>query len=229
MEQRTVWIIGTEPETICTALMSMPDLRVSRFGVVSEAPGAGLASENRPALIVLDARKEADGVKQGVELALAIGAPLLVLVSDYGAAERALLLRADDVVVAPWRPEELRLRARKLLGTSASAVLRAGRLVISLDTREVRRWQQNIPLTSLEFDLLDYLVRSAGGAVTYDELLDNVWGYEHEGGTRELVRNAIKRLRRKLGDSVIRPRYVGTVRGVGYRWLSPPASAPRPE
>jgi len=207
--------------------MPIADLRLSTFTSVPEALGAPVTHESRPAVIVLDGCEAISAVEQGVELRRMIGAPLLALVSHYEAAERALLLGADDVVVAPWAPAELRMRMRKLLRRPTPAVLRAGDLAISLGTRHVRCWAENIPLTPLEFDLLAHLVRSADRVVTYDELLDNVWGYDHEAGTRELVKSGVKRLRRKLGDSAAEPRYIGTVRGAGYRWLSPPASARR--
>ena len=115
MEQWTFWIISAGTEDICAALMPIADLRLSTFTSVPEALGAPVTYESRPAVIVLDGCEAISAVEQGVELGHMIGAPLLALVSHYEAAERALLLGADDVVVAPWAPAELRMRVRKLL------------------------------------------------------------------------------------------------------------------
>ncbi len=142
----------------------------------------------------------------------------LAVVSSYEAAEQVLDAGYDDVVVAPYDPRELRLRVRKLLRAVGRTTIRAGSLVISPMARQVRRWREEIELTRLEFDLLLYLVQNAGRAVGYDELLAHVWGYDCVEGSRETVKACVRRLRWKIEPDPSRPRYLVTVRGVGYRW-----------
>ena len=168
---------------------------------------------------------ESEAVARVPELCRAWLTSVLALAPDYETAERCLLAGAGDVVVAPWTPAEVRLRARRLLHIPAGP-LRAGDLVLNLATREVRTWQEQVCLTSLEYDLLTYLLRNADRVVKFDELLDAVWGYPPEAGDPAQVRNGVKRLRKKLGDDVSAPRYIATVRGVGYRWVAPLSPAP---
>lgn len=91
-------------------------------------------------------------------------------------------------------------------------------LTLDPDRREVGCGGQMVSLTPLEFDLLAYLMQRPGRAVTFDELLDRVWGYPPGAGEPAQVRNAVRRLREKLGDDANAPCYIASVRGKGYRW-----------
>jgi DNA-binding response OmpR family regulator len=143
--------------------------------------------------------------------------PLLAVVSNYEEAWLALQLGCEEVVVRPFGPEELKLRAHKMLGLVGSDRLIVGELFIDLRAREVRRGGEELHLTKLEFDLLAYLARNAGKVVRYDELLEKVWGYGYSEGNYDLIRTCIKRLRKKIEDKPRKPRHIMTVRGVGYR------------
>jgi two-component system alkaline phosphatase synthesis response regulator PhoP len=94
----------------------------------------------------------------------------------------------------------------------------SGDLVIDLARRAITRQGRPVSLSKLEFDLLAHLVQQRCRVTPCDELLDQVWGYPPDNGDPVQVRNAVRRLRKKLGDDAGCPRYVVTVRGVGYRW-----------
>ncbi len=94
----------------------------------------------------------------------------------------------------------------------------SGDLVIDLARREVTCQGRRALLSRLEFDLLAYLIQHRCRVAPCDELLKQVWGYPPDKGDPVQVRNAVRRLRKKLEDDASCPRYVVGVRGVGYRW-----------
>jgi DNA-binding response OmpR family regulator len=191
------------------------------FAGLAQLPSPGRVRRGEyPDLLVLDVTAEPEAVARIAGLRRTWLAPALGLAPDCETAEHCLVAGADDVVVAPWTPAEVWLRAHRLLRIPAG-LLRVGDLALNLATREVRTWQEQVDLTSLEYDLLTYLLRNADRVVTFDELLDEVWGYPPGAGDSAQVRNAVRRLRAKLGDDANAPRYIATVRSVGYRWVAP--------
>jgi two-component system KDP operon response regulator KdpE len=107
------------------------------------------------------------------------------------------------------------------LAKTEAATVAVGPLVIDVASRQVTLSGQPILLTSREFALLACLARNVGRVVTFDQLLNEAWGYESQIGTPAQVRLYITRLRRKLGDDPDSPGYIVTERGVGYRLRSP--------
>jgi DNA-binding response OmpR family regulator len=101
-----------------------------------------------------------------------------------------------------------------------SAVCRVGPLEIDTLAREARLEGALLPLTRLEFDLLETLARHAGQALSREQLLDQVWSYDYYGDARA-VDSAVKRLRAKLRQAGCDPGVIATVRGVGYRLERP--------
>jgi DNA-binding response OmpR family regulator len=140
-----------------------------------------------------------------------------------------LSVGADDYVTKPFSPRELVARVRAMLrrprGVSAfsadSATVMSppraiGDLRINIDSREVHLGDVPIMLTRTEFDVLAALSSSPGRVLTRRQLLEAAWG-EAWVGNNNLVDVHVGHLRRKLGDNPGSPRYVTTVRGVGYR------------
>jgi len=149
--------------------------------------------------------------------------PVILLTARSGLDERieGLNLGADDYLAKPFFVEELvaRLHAvvRRASGTEQS-VLRAGDLSVNLLTREVRRGDAPLALTSREFNLLEYLMRAPGRVLTRTQIIEHVWGYHFDPSTN-LVDVHIQRLRKKLAPKDPN-RYIETLRGVGYRFVA---------
>ena len=126
---------------------------------------------------------------------------------------------ADDYVVKPFKPKELvaRIHARlRRLEETANEVLTIGDLVVDVGAHSVSRNGTQIPVTPLEFDLLTALASRPGYAFSREQLLADVWGYQHAGDTR-LVNVHVQRLRGKVELDPENPEVIVTVRGVGYR------------
>ncbi len=123
----------------------------------------------------------------------------------------------DDYVVKPFSPKELMMRCSAILKRTnniSGDVFECGDLRVDLAGRIVYVGQNRIELTPKEYDLLFYLVKNKGIALTREKLISNVWGYDFFGDDRTLDTH-IKLLRKNLGDAAS---HIVTLRGVGYRF-----------
>jgi DNA-binding response OmpR family regulator len=211
------------------------------FTVVTAADGpAALDAVERhhPALVVLDLMlPELDGraVIRAVRRDEKAGSiPIIVLSARGTTLDRIAGLEdgADDYLPKPFSPGELVLRVKAILrrgatsGTAPSAAAGAqppadrlahGDLVLDRARHEVTVAGRHVPLTPVEFRLLAVLLEADGRVLTRDRLLDAVYGDEESEVLDRTIDVHVGRLRDKLGDDADRPRYVATVRGVGYR------------
>jgi two-component system alkaline phosphatase synthesis response regulator PhoP len=205
------------------------------FSVVTAAdgPGALEAIENHaPAMVVLDLMlPELDGraVIRAVRRDEEAGrTPILVLSARSSTIDRIAGLEdgADDYLPKPFSPAELVLRVKSILRRSATPqpttdrpqpVIRHGDLTIDPARHEVRRGDAVIDLTRVEFKLLSAILAADGRVLSRDQLLDAVYGHESAEILDRTIDVHIRRLRDKLDDDPDAPRYVQTVRGVGYR------------
>lgn len=181
--------------------------------------------ENQPDLVLLDLMLPGIG---GVEVCRAIraesGVPIVMLTAKSDTADivRGLESGADDYVIKPFKPAELvaRLRARLRKEDYGDVTLQIGPtrdpVTIDISGHVVRRGEELLPLTPLEFDLLVALARKPGHVFTRELLLEQVWGYRHPADTR-LVNVHVQRLRAKVERDPEDPDVVVTVRGVGYK------------
>lgn len=146
--------------------------------------------------------------------------PVILLTARSGLDERVegLNLGADDYLPKPFFMEELIARiiavSRRSSGEQLS-VIHHGGLALNLISREVRRGDESLELTSREFNLLELLMRSPGRVYSRTQLLEHVWGYDFDPQTN-VVDVYIRRLRSKI-DPPEGPSSIETVRGVGYR------------
>ena len=207
------------------------------FTVVTAADGPAALEAietHQPALVVLDLMlPELDGraviraVRRDEEAA---HTPILVLSARSSTIDRIAGLEdgADDYLPKPFSPAELVLRVKSILRRAAPAgvetatgavqpVLRHGDLTIDPSRHEVRRGGEAIDLTRVEFRLLSAILGADGRVLSRDQLLDAVYGQDAAEVLDRTIDVHIRRLRDKLDDDPDAPRYVQTVRGVGYR------------
>jgi DNA-binding response OmpR family regulator len=204
------------------------------FSVVTAADGPAALDaieRHRPALVILDLMlPELDGraviraVRRDDEAA---ATPILIVSARGSTVDRIAGLEdgADDYLAKPFSLAELVLRVKSILRRTAAATadtvarpaLTLADLVVDIDRHEVIRGGTAIPLTRVEFRLLTSLVEAGGRVLSRDQLLDAIYGQDQSEVLDRTVDVHIGRLRDKLGDDAERPRYVATVRGVGYR------------
>ncbi len=144
------------------------------------------------------------------------GVPVIFLTARTAEMDRVggLEAGADDYVVKPFSVMELQARVKAVLRRTAGKegrILRCEELEIDRAAREVRKNGVDVELTYKEFELLCLLVAHRGEAMTREEILRRVWGYDYTGETRTVDMH-VKTLRQKLGEDL-----VTTVRGVGYK------------
>ena len=191
----------------------------------AEPGGVSRLIETRhPALAVLDlVLPGADGIELMRTLPALADIPV-IFVSAYGRGEtiaRALEEGAADYIVKPFSPAELVARVGVALNRRAApGPFVLGDLAIDRTTRRVTIAGSPVRLTAIEYKILHTLSLDAGGATTYETLQRRVWG-DRGGANPEAVRNAIRKLRRKLGDDARNPKYILSERGLGYRMPGP--------
>lgn len=175
-----------------------------------------------PDLVLLDVMLPGiDGIDVCARIRETSGVPIIMLTarSDTGDVVKGLESGADDYVVKPFNPKELvariRTRLRPANDTQATTIT-IGDVTIDVPGHEVRRGDEKIMLTPLEFQLLLALALKPQQVFTREMLLEQVWGYHYKADTR-LVNVHVQRLRAKVERDPDRPVIVETVRGVGYR------------
>jgi DNA-binding response OmpR family regulator len=204
-------------------------LRHAGFEVIVTSDGeSALASArgSKPDLIVLDLGLPGrDGLDVTRELRRSSNVPIVMLTARGDEADRivGLELGADDYVVKPFSPKELVARVRAVLRRTESArvdgaeVIRVADVEIDRTRMRVSVGGHPVALTPTEFELLATLAREPGRVFTRAQLLDAVHGVAFESYERAIDAH-VKNLRKKIEPVPGQPRYLRTVRGVGYRF-----------
>jgi DNA-binding response OmpR family regulator len=181
----------------------------------------------RPDLVILDVMMpEIDGYEACRQIRVLSDVPVIMLTAlkDDDQIIRGLDSGADDFVTKPIGSEVLLARVRAILRRS-KPVLDAEkhvtykdiRLEVDLDAHRVSVDGKEARLTPKEFQLLAYLLQNAGRARTFDQILENVWGFEYQG-SMDYVHVYVSHLRSKIEQDPKNPRYIQSVHGVGYRF-----------
>jgi DNA-binding response OmpR family regulator len=187
-----------------------------------------LIEEERPDLVLLDVGlPDMDGYAVLRETRAFSAVPVIMLTARDEPMDKVRGLEggADDYVGKPFDHLELLARVRAVLRrldlkapTQRTSAYRRGALEIDVEARGARVGDQQVRLTATEWRVLELLVANAGWIVPHERLAARVWGRE-EPADRDALRVFVRRLRSKIGDDASNPRYVETVRGVGYRLL----------
>jgi two-component system, OmpR family, phosphate regulon response regulator PhoB len=189
--------------------------------------GAALAAvaTSKPDLILLDLMMPIhDGLDVLTQLRRNSDIPVILLTARGSEADRILGLKlgADDYVVKPFSPGELTARINSVLrrtrGSAPSALMQFDGLTLDLGTREVTVGGLMVTTTAREFDLLAFLAASPRQVFSRQQLLSNVWDSSEEWQDPDTVTEHVRRIRRRIEPDPDHPRWIKTVRGVGYRF-----------
>jgi two-component system, OmpR family, response regulator RegX3 len=157
--------------------------------------------------------------------------PVIMVTAKDGEVDTVvgLELGADDYVTKPYSPRELVARMRAVLRRGAEpelmpATLECGQVRMDVDRHQVTVDGVEVRMPLKEFELLELLLRNAGRVLTRGQLIDRVWGADYVGDTKTLDVH-VKRLRAKIEPDPAVPRYLVTVRGLGYKYDVPAAVA----
>ncbi len=209
------------------ARMAWPGCHVAIAQSGTEA--LAMFQEGATDLVVLDiGMSPPDGFEVCRRIRAVSQVPILMLTAHDTTLDkvRALDLGADDYLTKPFDHLELFARMRAMLRRPTSQSAATGpdfvcaELSLVYATREVRLNGAVLRLTTIEYRLLEELVRHAGSVLPHQVLLERVWGPAYVNDVQYL-KVFVRRLRRKLGDSVNHPRFIHTEWGIGYRFSAP--------
>ncbi|MCB0063094.1 MAG: response regulator transcription factor [Caldilineaceae bacterium] len=227
MEDKKILVIDDDHNLVQMIKLTFVRAGAEVYTAVDGRDGLRQFYEHRPDLVILDVRMpDIDGWETCRQIRLLSDVPIIMLTTmdkeedvlrgfDYG---------ADDFVTKPFSRDVLLARARavmrrvELLNEAADqSVYSDEYLSIDLHRRRVIVDGKTAQLTATEYRLLTYLMQNAGQVLTYQNILDKVWGWEYQDSI-DYVHVYISHLRKKLEVDPRNPRYVLTERGVGYRF-----------
>lgn len=235
MSQRRILVVEDEKDISDLVALHLGDLCDELVSAYDGYEGMRLATSSNWDLIILDLRLPGP---DGLEICRAIRRdrpyqPVLMLTSKSSELDRVLGLEtgADDYLTKPFSVLELVARVRAIFRrienvrqlphnmNAASATITVGQLKIDPTRREVTLRDRQVDLTAREFDLLAFFARHPARVFRRADLLDNVWGYGHEG-YEHTVNSHINRLRAKIEKDPSKPEMIVTVWGVGYKFAA---------
>jgi DNA-binding response OmpR family regulator len=228
---RTILVVDDETtlrETLVDAL------EAEGFRVVSAADGRealAVFRAERPDLILLDLMlPELSGIEVCRIIRAESGVPIVMLTAKDSEIDKVvgLELGADDYVTKPFSVRELSARIRALFrraeqavtAETPPAVVDLGRVQVDIAGHRLLRDGDALPVKPKAFELLVFLLRHPGQVFTRDQLLERVWGYDYAGETRT-VDVHVHWLRSQIEEEPASPRFIHTVRGVGYGFRRP--------
>lgn len=246
--ERTAVVVEDDPDIRELLVLTLSMVGFNTIETASGRDALALVREHQPDLVTLDLNlPDLDGMEVCRQLRPLTDAYIVMITARVEEIERVLGLEigADDFIVKPFSPREVRARVAAMFrrprsivdgtsvpgdGASAAgagtegaaeadgAVVVHGALSVDVEGRVARLMGEELPLTKIEFDLLSTLITGSRRVWTRETLLERVWG---EGWTDDhhLVEVHIRNLRKKLGEDTREPRFIKTVRGVGYRMI----------
>jgi two-component system, OmpR family, KDP operon response regulator KdpE len=231
MNSTKIVLIGDEPNILRTLRRNLLGRGYDVVIALDDEETYEIAAQIQPDLFVLHldfTTIQTDGLAICAQLRKMSPSPIIVL-STIGSEKTKILaldLGADDYLVMPFSMEEFlahvrsalrRWKASKADAADRGRLFLCGELLIDTDSRQVTVRGGTVRLTRTEYGILVYLAERAGKVVTHRELLKAIWGDAY-GDEREYLRVFISQLRRKIEADPLRPAYILTEPGVGYRF-----------
>jgi len=187
-----------------------------------------LLDSHHPDLVILDVMMpQMDGLEVCRRIRQTMDIPIIILSAKGETTDKVLGLElgADDYLPKPFEPSELLARVKAVLRRSEISTFDDSQVAIAIGglrldpvgNRVVLEKGTVIDLTPIEFRLLHCLMRNAGRTLNHDFLMSHAWGYEYEGYSNQIA-VYIRRLRSKVEEDPTNPKYIATVRGLGYRF-----------
>lgn len=231
VSRRLIFVVEDEEDI---ARLISHNLQAAGFDVQSFVSGASVIAEalrEIPSLFLLDVMLPGtDGFelcRQIRQTATLSSVPIIFLTARTAEGDRVkgLEMGGDDYITKPFSPRELVARVRSVLRgirqpVAAPELLRVGDLEIDASSMTVQVQGRTVPTTVREFRLLEYLATHVGRVLTRDQLLDAVWR-ETPFVTPRSIDVYVRRLREKIETDPRHPRYLRTLRGIGYRFEVP--------
>jgi two-component system response regulator RegX3 len=221
-----VLVVDDEPQILRALVVNM---RARGYDVHTASDGASalrVAGQHPPDLVILDlGLPDLEGADVIAGLRGWTTAPIIVLTGRTEQIQKiaALDAGADDYVTKPFSSRELVARIRAVLRRGVDAddlvgsIVEAGPVRMDVERHTVSVDGRAVSLPLKEFDLLELLLRNAGRVLTRGQLIDRVWGADYVGDTKTLDVH-VKRLRGKIEPDPANPKYLVTVRGLGYKF-----------
>ncbi len=224
-----ILVVDDEPKIrkIVTSYLKQEGFDVSE---ATDGPSAvEMAERFDPDVIILDVMLPGfDGIEALRQIRTKSDVYVIMLTARSEETDKliGLSVGADDYVTKPFSSRELVARVKAVLRRSrqgndpGSDRITVGPLTLDNTTRIVTVDDEPVDLTALEFDLLGALASAPGRVYSRGQLIEKVWGWDFFGDER-IVDVHVRKIRQKIGDDPAEPRFISTVRGVGYRFVDP--------
>jgi len=226
MSAGRILVVDDEPQILRALQTNLRGAGYEVFTAATAEAALAEAAARQPDAIILDlVLPDGNGTDVCRELRGWTSVPVIVLsaVGDEGEKVAALDAGADDYVTKPFGIDELLARLRASLRRAeptGEPVIEIGDLTVDLEKRSVTLSGKRVPLTPHEFELLALLARNPGKLLTHAAILREVWGPRY-GRESHYLHVYVSQLRRKIEPDPMRPRYLLTEPGAGYRLVVP--------
>lgn len=227
MAGEKILVVDDEPHIVQLITFNLEKNGYKVISANNGVDGLKMAKSELPQLVLLDLMlPELDGYDVCREIRRdnnISSMPVIMITAKSEELDKILGLElgADDYITKPFSVRELIARVKAVLRRTKieynDKMYKFGNILIDFQKHEVIKDNKKVELTLKEFELLEVLIKNKGRVMTRDFLLDKIWGYEYIGETRT-VDVHIRHLRQKIEEDDKNPKYIETIRGIGYRF-----------